>query len=117
MASTIDAARKLITDRLDELEAEGKQLRRALAGMGQADRQRSAPKKSRKKGTTGKGRRRSQAPRGQRRKQLLAAIKAKPGIRPSELAKAIGIPPGQVSVLLAKAKAENLIAKGATATC
>jgi DNA-binding MarR family transcriptional regulator len=51
------------------------------------------------------------AARGQRRKELLAAIKASPGARPSELAKTIGIKPTQVHALIAKAKAEKLITR------
>lgn len=111
MASTIDAARKLITDRLVELEAETRKLERALAGIGETDRPRSASSKPRRKQAAGRARRRSQAPHGQRLKQLLAAIKAKPGSRPSELAAMIGIAPGQVSVLLAKARDEKVIIK------
>jgi DNA-binding MarR family transcriptional regulator len=64
-----------------------------------------------RKRATRKAWRRSRAPRGQRREQLLAAIKAKPGARPSELAGELGVAPGQVSTLLAKARAENLIVK------
>jgi len=110
MPETIESLRKLITDRLRELEAEGKKLERALASMG-GDHPRSAPSKRRRKRATRRGRRRSRAPRGQRRQELLAAIKAKPGARPSELAGEIGIAPGQVSALLAKARAEKLIVK------
>jgi MarR family len=51
------------------------------------------------------------APRGRRREELLAAIGASPGARPSELAAAIGIRPTQVSVLIARARAEKLIVK------
>ena len=51
------------------------------------------------------------APRGQRREELLAAIEASPGSRPSELAATIGIRPTQISVLIAKARAEKLIVK------
>jgi hypothetical protein len=51
------------------------------------------------------------AARGQRREELLAAIRADPGARPSELAKAIGIKPTQVHGLITKARAEKLIVK------
>lgn len=50
-------------------------------------------------------------PRGQRREQLLAAINAKPGARPSELAGEIGVSPSQVHSLIRKARAEKLIVK------
>lgn len=108
MSDAIDAARKLITDRLNVIEAEAGQLRRALESLGEGSAL-ATPKPRRKRGP-GK-RRRAQAPRGQRREQLLAAIGAKPGARPSELAAEIGIAPGQVSALLAKARAGKLIVK------
>jgi hypothetical protein len=79
--------------------------------MGETDGSAPASAKPRRKRTASKRRRRSQAPRGRRREQLLAAIGAKPGARPSELAAEIGIAPGQVSTLLAKARAEKLIVK------
>jgi hypothetical protein len=110
MSETIDAARKLITDRLRELEAEARQLQRALKSMGRDGSRPSAPN-PRHKRAAGKRRRRTMAPRGQRREQLLAAIRARPGARPSELAAEIGISPGQVSGLIAKARAEKLIVK------
>lgn len=112
MSETIDAARKLIIERLKAIEAEAGQLQRTLKGIAETtDSRPAAPAKPRRKRTAGKRRRRAQAPRGQRREQLLAAIGSKPGARPSELAAEIGIPPGQVSVLLAKARAEKLIVK------
>jgi len=111
MPDTIDAARKLITERLSAIEAEVARLHQALANMGERDGSAPAAPKPRRKRGPGKRRRRSQAPRGQRSEQLLAAIGAKPGARPSELAAEIGIAPGQVSTLLAKARAEKLIVK------
>lgn len=111
MPDTIDAARKLITERLRAIEAEVGRLHQALTSMGESDGSAPASGKPRRKRTASKRRRRSQAPRGQRREQLLAAIAAKPGARPSELAAEIGIAPGQVSTLLAKARAEKLIVK------
>jgi DNA-binding CsgD family transcriptional regulator len=112
MSETIDAARKQIAERLRELEAETRRLEHALKGMGERDRSRSAAPKLRRKRAAGKRRRRSKAPRGRRCEQLLAAIKAKPGARPSELAREIGISPNQVHGLIRKARAEKLIVKG-----
>jgi predicted Rossmann fold nucleotide-binding protein DprA/Smf involved in DNA uptake len=111
MPDTIDAARKLIADRLHAIEAEAGKLKRALEELGERDGSAPETPKPRRKRTASKRRRRSQAPRGQRREQLLAAIAAKPGARPSELAAEVGIAPGQVSTLLAKARAEKLIVK------
>lgn len=111
MSETIDAARKLIAERLGKLEAEAKQLERALKGMGESDHSRSGAPKPRRKRAVGKRRRRSQTPRGRRREQLLEAIKANPGARPSELAGEIGVSPSQAHGLIRKARAEKLIVK------
>lgn len=111
MPDPIDAARKLIAERLSAIEAEAGQLQRALKSMGEGDGSAPATRKPRRKRGPGKRRRRAQAPRGQRREQLLGAIGVKPGARPSELAAEIGISPGQVSTLLAKARAEKLIVR------
>lgn len=110
MPDTIDAARKLIADRLAAIEAEAGQLRRALASMGESDGAAPAAPKPRRKRGAGK-RRRAQAPRGRRREQVLGAIGAKPGARPSELAAEIGISPSQVSSLIAALRKEKLVGK------
>jgi predicted Rossmann fold nucleotide-binding protein DprA/Smf involved in DNA uptake len=110
MPDTIDAARKLIAERLRAIEDEAGQLRRALLSMGEGDGSAPAAPKPRRNRGPGKHRR-SQAPRGRRREQLLAALGARPGARPSELAAEIGISPAQVSALLAKAREEKLIVK------
>jgi hypothetical protein len=108
---TITRARALIQTRLAELEAEAKKLEGALASMGQgaAGRPRGgakpAPAKRRSKG--------ARAPRGQRRDELLAAVKASPGARPSELARQLGISANQAHGLIAKArKDKQLVKKG-----
>lgn len=120
MPNTIDDARRLIESRLSELEAEAKQLERALVSLGEG----SGPRRRRRgrptaaaapakpKRTPAPRRKRSKrVPRGQRRQELLAAIKATPGARPSELAKSIGIRSTQIHALIAKARAEKLIVK------
>ncbi len=111
MSETTAAAHKLITDRLRDLEVEAKQLERALKGLEEGESPRPAAPKPGRKRSAGKRRGRSQAPRGKRREQLLAAIQAKPGARPSELAGEIGVSPSQVHGLIAKARAEKLIVK------
>jgi MarR family len=119
----IDDARQLIQSRLADLDAEAKSLERALAGLGEGHaprtRRTGRPRKRAIAATSArpKPKRRAprkpknaqRAPRGQRREQLLAAIKANPGARPSELAKAIGIKSAQIHNLIARARAEKLI--------
>lgn len=126
MSDTIEDARRMIESRLAEIAAEARQLEGALAHLGE-DRARSPRRRrgARDGKTTSQATPPSQnrprkpsrrkaarrAPRGRRREELLAAIEASPGARPSELAAAIGIRPTQVSVLIAKARAERLIVK------
>jgi len=44
-------------------------------------------------------------------RELIAAVKANSGARPSELAKSIGVKPAQVHALISKARADKLIVK------
>jgi hypothetical protein len=140
MPDTIDRARSAIQSRLAELDAEARDLQRALASMG--ERATPRPRRGRPKraataakpnpGTAPKPKVAKRAPtapvkgkpralrkrkgakravRGARREQLLAAVKVNPGARPSELARAIGISANQVHSLIAKARADKLLVK------
>lgn len=124
MSKAIDDARQLIQSRLADIDGEARQLRRALASMGERGGRRRRPGRPLKRaGAAGsppaKPKRRAaakrkaggRATRGQRREELLAAIGAAPGARPSELAASIGIRATQVHSLIAKARAEKLIVK------
>jgi hypothetical protein len=125
VSKPIDDARRLIESRLAEIEAEARRLERAVASLGEGSpsrrRRPGRPRKSEDKvepASPSPGRRAPRgrkagrrAARGQRRVELLAAIKASPGARPSELAQSIGIRPTQIHALIAKARAEKLIVK------
>jgi hypothetical protein len=97
---TIDRARTLIQSRLTELAAEVRDLERALASLGERPAPRWRPGRP-KKATAAPAKSKSpaprkrkatkRAPRGARREQLLAAVRANPGARPTELARAIGV--------------------------
>jgi hypothetical protein len=126
VSDTIEDARRMIESRLAEIAAEARQLEDALAHLAE-DRARSPRRRrgTRDGKTTSQATPPSQnrprkpsrrmaakrAPRGRRREELLAPIKASPGARASELAARIGIRPTQVSVLIAKARAERLIVR------
>jgi hypothetical protein len=114
-------ARQLIQSRLAELEAEAKSLERALASLGEGVGAKRRPGRPRKRAVVdaalpqrkrarrkGKGKR---APRGQRREQFLAAVKAKPGARVSELAKELGISPNQAYTLAGRLQKDGAIRK------
>jgi hypothetical protein len=113
----IDRARALIQTRLTELAAESRDLERALASLGERAaprRRRGRPKKAAAAPAKAKrhtSRKRKLAPRGQRREQLLAAVKANPGARPAEFARAIGVKPAQAHNLIAKARKDKLLVK------
>ena len=61
--------------------------------------------------TTKMARRYGRAPRGQRRQQLLTALKANPGARPSEIAREIGVSANQVHGLIKAARKDKLVVK------
>jgi hypothetical protein len=124
VSNPTDAARILIQARLTDLDAELKRLERALASLGEGDSPKRRPGRPRKaaaasapasekpeRRTPRKRKTAKRAPRGRRREQLLTAIKAVPGARPSELANSIGVKPAQVHALIAKARADKLIVK------
>jgi hypothetical protein len=113
-------ARKLIAFRRADIAAETRQLERAVASLGEGtapERRPGRPRKSasavaappKRKLVPRKRKGGKRAARGQRREELLATIRANPGARPSELAKKMGVRPTQVSVLIAKVRAEKQI--------
>jgi hypothetical protein len=119
MPDLLDDARNLIESRLAEIEAEAKQLEKAVASMGEESvpRRRDpgrAPKAvaaSQLKSGPRKRRPPKRANRGQRQAELLTAIKKMSGASASELADAIGIGSNQVHALLRKAEADGKIEK------
>jgi hypothetical protein len=124
MPDALADARRLIESRLTEIEAEVRQLERALASLGEGGEPgrllRPSPKRAGganpapakpKRRLPPKRKAAKRAARGQRREELLVAITAAPGARPSELARSIGIKPTQVHALVAKARTEKLIVK------
>jgi hypothetical protein len=131
VSETIEDARRLIEGRLEEIWAETCDLDRGLVGLGKSAVHRPGRRGHVRTGTVNDkagcsastkvaSKKRPPVPvrkatervaRGERREQLLAAIKASPGARPSELAEEIGIRPTQVSVLIAKLRGERLLVK------
>ncbi len=110
MSEAIDAARKLIEARLDEVKTEAASLERALVALGKNSRAQAKPPRRR----PAKRPRRLAAKRaapGERQAQLLAAIKASPGAGAAELAKQIGVKAPQLHGLLRKARTKKLIVK------
>ena len=117
---TIDRARAVIQARLAELDAEAKKLESALMSLGERaapGRRPGRPKGGKataarsKRPATRRRKSSKRAPRGQRRDELLAALKANPGARPSELAREIGVSANQLHGLIKAARKEKLVVK------
>lgn len=126
MPDALADARDLIQSRLADLDAEAKQLERALASLGEGSGTRSRrpgrPRKSpatpaevtatppkRRASRKRKGAKR--APRAQRREQFLAALQKSPGAKATEVAKAIGISADQAHTLAGRLQKEGAIRK------
>lgn len=107
MDATIQRAADLIRERIHEIDADKKQLEASLAALtGKSATKKRGPDRPR---ASNNGRK--NAPRGQRREQLLAHLEQNPGARPSQIAKALGVSPNQVSGLLRKGREDKLVRK------
>jgi sugar-specific transcriptional regulator TrmB len=96
MPDVVADARRMIEDRLRELEAEASRLRDALARLGRdsrsstRDRRRAAASGRRRSATRGR------APKGQREAEFLSALEKRPGAKASAIAEEMGVAPSQV---------------------
>jgi hypothetical protein len=96
MPDVVADARRMIEDRLRELEAEASRLRAALVGLAG---DRPSPTRARRRpAATGRrrGGTRERARRGQREAEFLAAVAKSPGAKPSAIAEEMGVAPNQV---------------------
>lgn len=111
---TIDRVKQNIRERLEELESERDQLRRALEALNGGSsplRRRGRPPGSGKGARKAAGRKR--APRGQRRQQVLDVLKGTE-LGPSAIAREIGgVNPTQISGLLRQLAADGSVARTA----
>ncbi len=122
MPDTIDNARRLIQSRLTDLDAEAKQLERALASLGEGAGAKRRPGRPRKRASVAaappqpkparrKRKSSKRAPRGQRREEFLAAVKKSPGAKVSEIAKQLGISANQTHTLAGRLHQQKAIRK------
>jgi predicted HTH transcriptional regulator len=107
--TVLDEAAAAIAKRLEELDAEQKELERALVALGEGGGGTPARRPPSSGGKRKTRRRRRGGPT--RKDQVVAKVKSNPKIRPSEIAKALKISPAQVSNLLSKLKSEKKIKK------
>lgn len=106
---TIDRAKKLIQDRLQELESEAANLNQTLANLRGGSNRRTKPRSSgSKKQASRKGNR---AKRGQRQEQFLKALREQPGARPSEIAAKMGVSQSQIHGLAGRLQKAGEITK------
>lgn len=110
-SSTVDQVHSILTARLAELDAEREKLASALVHLGDRSRPSgNASRSTRPPHGRARGRRES-TPRGRRQAQVLAALKGSDGMRPSQIAKAIGIAPQQASAILRRLVATGEVRK------
>jgi hypothetical protein len=106
LPSAVDQAQAVIEERIREVEDEIGRLRKALASLGQNQRP-SRRTRRRPRSRT----RAVRARRGQRQEQLLAVLGKKPGIKPADEAKEMGISANQVHGLARRLRQEGRIRK------
>lgn len=110
--AVLDDAAALIRGRLSELDIERARLEKALKELGGTPAKRRGPRpgSKNKAGGKGKARRKRRKRSGPGRKeQVLAQIKANPGMKTSEIAKAVGIRTTQTSNLVTQLKKAGLL--------
>jgi predicted Rossmann fold nucleotide-binding protein DprA/Smf involved in DNA uptake len=108
MTNTIDKARRMIEERLAELEDEAKKLGDALVSLGHRHGKSSKAQPARKT--------KKRAKPGQREEQLLASVSKHPDYKPGEHAKAMGVSANQVYSLATRLQKEGKITKTAKGT-
>ena len=100
-------ARALLERRLEELDAEGARLRRALAGMTDGGSGRAGP--GRPRGSRSRPRRRRRG--STRADQAVKAVEASPGITASEIARKLGIQPNYMYRVMSDLQKEGRVKK------
>lgn len=96
MPDVIADARKLIEDRLRELEAEAVRLRGALTSLASDSPRPTSDQRSRRATRARTGTRGTRAPRGQRETEFLAVLKKSPGAKVPAIADEMGVASSQV---------------------
>ena len=104
---TTDELRKRLKELAPQVQ-EHERLQKALAALDKPTARKSSPGRSRASGARqGRPTTSSRAGRGERRQQLLRVVQAKPGIRPSEAAREMGIQPSQLHALSRRLEESN----------
>jgi len=109
VAEKTDALKRLVEERLAELDNERKELEDALRKLG--GRARRGPGRPRKAAGAPKGRTRRRRKGGTRSEQAVKAVEAKPGITAGEIAKQLKIQPNYVYRVMADLVKEKSVKK------
>jgi predicted HTH transcriptional regulator len=111
-SNTVDEAAGLIRDRIKDLDAERKQLERALSSLTVGREGRRGPGRPRASAGGGdtRGRRRGRR-RSTRADQAVKLIQANPGINASEIARQMRIKPNYLSRVLGDLQKEGRVKK------
>ncbi len=109
MAEKTDALKRLVEERLAELDNERKELEEALRKLG--GNARRGPGRPRKAASTSRGKTRRRRKGGTRSEQAVKAVEAKPGISAGEIAKELKIQPNYVYRVMADLVKEKSVKK------
>jgi len=110
-SDTIDHVRKLLQDRLRELDAERAQVEKALSDLGGGRRGPGRPRGSRNRAAATGGRRRRRRRGGTRRDQAVKMVTAEPGITAGAIAKQMKIAPNYMYRVMSELEKEGLVQK------
>ena len=112
-SSTVDAAAKLLRDRISELDSERAKLERALASLTDGREGKRGPGRPRgsSSGPASNGRRRRRRKGGTRADHALKVISEHPGVSASEIAKTLGMKPNYMYRVLHELQADGKVRK------
>jgi hypothetical protein len=112
MPDVIPDVRRVLEDRLRELEVEAKRLRDALSSLGGDSRTlKGGPSSRTTHSRAGRRRAAKRAPRGQREIEFLAVLEKNPGSKVPAIAKEMGVAPNQVYGLARRLHSAGTIRK------
>jgi CRP-like cAMP-binding protein len=114
-SNAVDAAAKLLRDRISELDSERARLERALASLTDGKEGRRGPGRPRgssgmKQSSNGRKRRRSRRG-GTRAEHALKVISEDPGVSASQIAERLGIKPNYMYRVLTELQADGKVRK------
>ncbi len=105
------SVRELLRESIEELEGELARLRRALRALEPSGERRPTRTTRARRPASARAPTGARAARGERQKQFLAAVRAKPGAKASEIAREIGVSTSQANGLARRLHAAGQLRK------